>query len=393
MLADLRTPIRPPGYYRAIARAAVADLLRHFWTGDTTSGHAAATWNGYVAADLPDRRGGLWERGTLITDLDSLGQATGDPSLRARIAADWRWTKANYTTSELETAGTSVTPACDDCGWNAMGYLRAYRATGDPDALAAAKGLVDSSFARWLDNRLGGGMWYNDDRQLKSLYEVGIVTAAIQIWEQTHETAYRDRALSCCRWMEENLLRPDGLYWCDRSASGPLGGERPDDIHEAGSVTFLAGDMAMGALHARLYRMTGDDSYRLKALRTADAILARLTDGRGVLLDERDAWANGTFAGDWARLVMTLPGVKKAHMDLLRATAHAIYTRDRTPDGYYGGCWNGPADGSGSVWSSLGSRPKQVMTSANAVALIIAAAALDSKSHPSADAARPAKHR
>jgi hypothetical protein len=70
-----------------------------------------------------------------------------------------------------------------------------------------------------------------------------------------------------------------------------------------------------------------------------------VSDGRTVLLDERDAWANGAFAGDWARRVLTLPGVKMAHVDLIRATAHAIYTRGRTPEGYYGGCWNGPADG------------------------------------------------
>jgi len=53
----------------------------------------------------------------------------------------------------------------------------------------------------------------------------------------------------------------------------------------------------MGVAQARLFRITGDDEYRNKAVRTADAIRARLTDGKGVLLDDRDAWANGAFAG------------------------------------------------------------------------------------------------
>ena len=58
-------------------------------------------------------------------------------------------------------------------------------------------------------------------------------------------------------------------------------------------------------------------------------------------------------------------------------TARAIYTRARTPDGYYGGCWNGPADGAASRWSSIGSRPQQLMTSTNAVNMIVAAAVID----------------
>ena len=61
--------------------------------------------------------------------------------------------------------------------------------------------------------------------------------------------------------MEEHLLRGDGLYWCDYESAGPRGRDRPNDIHEAGSVVFLGGNMAMGVLHARLYRASGDDTY------------------------------------------------------------------------------------------------------------------------------------
>ena len=230
---------------------------------------------------------------------------------------------------------------------------------------------------RWLDDQVGGGMWYSDARQAKSLYQVGIVLAALEVYELTKEQPYLDRALACYAWMEEHLLRPDGLYWCDYSAAGPVGAERPDDIHEAGSVTFLAGNMGMGVAHARLHRITNEEEYRKTAVRTADAILAGLTDGKSVLLDDRDAWRNGTFAGEWAREVLPLPGIAQQHQDLLRGTARAIYVRARTPDGHYGGSWNGPPDGPGSRWSSAGSRPQQIMTSANAANMIVGAAAID----------------
>jgi hypothetical protein len=366
--AALTTPNPESAWYGRIANLAAGDLLVHFWTGDAATGYVAPTWNGYRAAQLPDPRGALWDRGTLLRVLDNLG---GEDS-RQRIAADWKHTKAVYTAAEFGTAGTSVNPACDDCGWNALTLLLYHRVTGDPDALADAHALVTSAFDRWQDEQLGGGLWYSNERKHKSLYQVGLVLAALDL----DDAALRARALSCYDWMETHLLRPDGLYWCDCGADGPVGANRPNDIHEAGSVTFLAGNMGMGVLHARRYRATHDDTYLKRAQRTADAVLAHLTDGHGVLLDERDAWANGTFAGEWAREVLTLPGMSEAHRDLLRDTAAAIAARARTADGYYGGCWNGPADGPASVWSRGGSRPGQLMTSANAVNVVVAAAAL-----------------
>ena len=374
---ELTSPSAPAGYCRSSAEAAVRDLLGHFWVGDPASGRIAPTWNGYPGTSLPDARGGMWERGTLLTALDNLHRVTGSPDLKQRITSDWQQVKARYTSDELEAAGPPIHSACDDSGWDALMYLRAYHVTADPVALKHAKALIDSACKRWLDDQLGGGMWYSDERKAKSLYQIGIVLAALEVYDLTKERPFLDRALACYNWMEQRLLRPDGLYWADFGATGPIGADRPDDIHEAGSVTFLGGDMGMGVAQARLFRITGDEAYRKKALRTADAIRTRLTDGKGVLLDDRDAWANGTFAGEWAREVLSLPGIAPQNLDLMRATARAIYIRARTANGLYGGSWNGPADGPGSRWSSGGSRPQQIMTSANAVNMIVAAAALE----------------
>jgi hypothetical protein len=135
--------------------------------------------------------------------------------------------------------------------------------------------------------------------------------------------------------------------------------------------------MAMGVVHARLFRDTGRDAYKERALRTAEAILAHETDGKGRYLDDRDAWANGYFMGEWAREVLTLPGIKSEHLDLLRRTAMAVYERSRTQNGYYGGCWSGPAEGDACPWYKAGAKPDQIMTSSSAVNVIVAAAALD----------------
>lgn len=372
--ASLRSPAASSTYFRSIASLAVGDLLRHFWVGNAVTGHVVDTWNGYPAADLPETRGALWDRGTVLTLLCNLHRVTGDPALVSRIRSDWKRTQGRFKAAEIDTAGAVMNTACDDCGWNALAYLAIHRVTRDASALRHAKALVNSAFSRWLDDRMGGGAWYNDERRIKSLYQVGLILAALEIADLTHDAALRKRAVSCLEWIEGHLLRPDGLYWCDANAAGPVGADRPSDIHEAGSVTFLAGNMGMGVAHARLYRATHDATYLRRAIRTADAVGANLTDGKGVLLDERDAWANGTFACEWALEVLRLPGIAPSQRDLLRATARAIYVRARTPDGCYGGCWNGPADGPGSRWSVVGSRPQQLMTSTNAVNVIVAGA-------------------
>ena len=183
----------------------------------------------------------------------------------------------------------------------------------------------------------------------------------------------KDKAIGCYRWMESQLLRPDGIYWADRDRQGPVGKDDPERIGEAGSVTFLAGNMAMGVLHARLYRLTGEKVYLERAIRTADAVARKLT-AKGIYVDDRDAWANGTFAGDWARDVLSLPGIEERHKELLLRTADSIYQKARTSQAYYGGSWSGPAEGPGSRWCMIGSRPQQIMTSASSVNMIVAAA-------------------
>ena len=121
------------------------------------------------------------------------------------------------------------------------------------------------------------------------------------------------------------------------------------------------------------HRFTGEKVYLDRAIRTAGAIARKLTAG-GVYVKDRDAWTNGTFAGDWAQDVLSLPGVEDRHKELLLRTADSIYRKARTSQGYYGGSWSGPAEGPGSPWCMKGSRPQQITTSASSVNVIAAAA-------------------
>ena len=364
-----------PEHYRAQAVAAVGDLMNHFWTGSPDAGHIVGTSHGRPTTAPKQERGILWERAMLFITLENLWQVTGDATLQQRLQADWCYTKKMFSVTQLEACGqaSGMNWAADDAGWSALMYLAAHHATGDADALARARGLVRASFNQWLDDKLGGGLWYSDKRESKSLYQTALVLAALRIHELTGDEYFREQALKCYTWMETHLLRDDGLYWCDYGAEGPLGQNRPKDIHEAGSVVFLGGNMAMCVIHARLFRATNDDKQREHALRTAVALCQQVTTKEGVFMDDRDAWTNGVFAGDWAREVLSLPGAGSELRMALRKTADSIFSKARTSTGFFGGSWSGPAEGEGSVWWKKKSLPEQIMTSATAVNMIVAA--------------------
>lgn len=95
----------------------------------------------------------------------------------------------------------SLSPGVDDSGWDAMLFLSLYRYLGDRGMLRAAMGLVTHAYHRWLDSKFGGGLWYNDQRKIKSLYQVGIVLDSLQIYEITRRRAFYKWAQACYTWM------------------------------------------------------------------------------------------------------------------------------------------------------------------------------------------------
>ena len=366
--------------YRQYADRAIGDLIRHFWEGDSRTGRIVSSWHGYSGSvgALPDRRGSLWEAGTLYNVLFWYDQLTHSIDIRQRLESEWNYLKTSFNVMELVECGfqSHANWASDDTGMDALTYLQAYSVTVDPIALNCAKGAVRCAFRRWKDDDLGGGVWYNDKRQVKSLYQTELVLAALAVQSLTGEAEFKRNALDSYEWIEDHLLRTDGLYWVNLARTGPVGVDRPDDIHIASSVTFLGGNMAMAVIHARLYRQTGNDEYRRRAIRTAEGILAKEVTREGVFLDDRDAWVDGYFACDWVRYVVSLRGMPPLAAEVVRKTAVAIGTQDRTAEGFYGGDWTGPAVPTQSVWGQHWTMPQQVMTSASAAGIIVAAALL-----------------
>ena len=138
----------------------------------------------------------------------------------------------------------------------------------------------------------------------------------------------------------------------------------------------MFGNLGMGIINARLYNITQDDIFRVKAVETAQALTdSKYMSVNGVFINDRDAWANGSFVGDWVNEVLTLKGIRKADRDMIRNTANSIASKCRTEDGYYKAEWLG-----GNRWTSATARletpttPQQILTTSNTIHFLMAAA-------------------
>lgn len=361
------------GYYLAIARQAVDDMLGNFWTGDTQTGKIQPTNHGF-AERVSDPRGSTWETAMLYFEVYDMWAITGEEYYHDLVKAEAKFFRENFNEEEMELAGGNNNWASDDCAWNALMFLSFYTITGDMWFVDRAIGLLDSVVERWYDEELNG-IRYKDGVDFMSMYETGIAWSWLQIWEITGQQRFYDLALRSYEGMHDRLGagRDDGLYYCEANAHFPRG--EVYRIGEAGSASFLTGNMCMAALSAKFYRLTGNQEYLDRVYKINEGLL-RYYDNDGVLLNDRDAWTNGTFAAFYASEVLTLPDTEEMQQ-LLKNTATSIVTNARTDDGYYGGSWSGPAEGSGSAWYNGGSVPEQSMTTGTSILMVTAAAVLE----------------
>lgn len=369
------------------ARRAYEDLLRNYWIGDNKTGHIIPTWTGIPVEEVPDGdlRGGLWERGSMIIVMDNLYRATGDEDIRKRIVLEANRLKALFNVEELTAAGTHLHWACDDCGWHARLYLLFYQYVKDPWYVDCAKLMIDNAVDRWMDNRMGGSMWYRNDKCFKSLYQIAVVLACLDIYEITGEKRYFLIAMECYYWMEMNLKWKAGIYWTDLHVSGLPGQvmpameeykEDPKFVGDPGSLSFLGGNMAMGAIHARLYRISGLKVYRERLDELCCGLL-NIYVRDGCFINDRDAWTDTYCLGEWTREVAILPGLDPRLNKALVDTALSVAENARTEDGHYSAVWRGPAEDPNHRWIRVGSVARQIMTTSTSINWIVCALQLE----------------
>lgn len=364
-----------PGFYQCLAEIAIEDIVKNFWLGDAPEGQIVPTWDGYPGENLPDNRGGLWEAAMLHFGIYDAWVVTGEDDYLELLKSEAQFLRSNFSESELENPSGNQLWASDDCAWVAMFCLNCYQVTGDTWFVDRAANLLDKVVARWYDEELNG-IYYRDGSDFMSLYEVGIALNWLRLWEITGEQRFYDLALRSYEGMHDRLgqNRDDGLYYCEANVKWPRGEKTA--IGEAGSTSFLSGNLGMAALSAKFYKLTGNQEYLDRMYKTNEGLLNVYVTDKGVLINDRDAWTNGTFAAFYVTEVLSMPDTE-AMQTVIQDTALSIALNARTEDGYYGGSWNGPAEGNGSAWYKIGSTPQQSKTTGSTVLMITAAALLE----------------
>ncbi len=360
--------------YSELAKLAVTDNIKNWWYGDSTTGYIHPTHSGYKLD--ANESAPIWEGAMVLYNIYDLYVLTQSDYYKNYLVAEAAYYKNKYEgfASALENPAGRPGPASDDCAWAAMLYLIFYEVTNDEWFIKRCANLCINTQNRWYDEELGG-IKYSDTNDSMSLYETGLTLSWIRLYEITKEKKYYNYALASYNRLHEKLYYDDGLYYCEVNKDGPRGGVF--HINEAGSSSFLAGNMAMATIAAKLYKITNDNKYLERVYETNAGILKWYNVG-GVLLNDRDAWTEGSYASYYASNVLTLDNTEEIR-ELFMNTALSIMTNARTDDGRYGGTWQGPAEGSGSRWYSGGSVPQQIMTSGSSVAFVTAAAILEAE--------------
>ncbi len=152
--------------------------------------------------------------------------------------------------------------------------------------------------------------------------------------------------------------------------------------------TYLLAATAYCVLGAQLYALTHDDSYRIKAVRTANALVStqaygRMVNGKLLLANTRDPHSDGLMMVPFAMEVLPLAGISGELRQAFVDTGRFIARTCVAADGYTSGDWTGPETSvfGTTNWQSLydantsgQAGRQQIMVTGNTLAMLQASA-------------------
>jgi predicted alpha-1,6-mannanase (GH76 family) len=234
----------------------------------------------------------------------------------------------------------------DDEGWWALAWIRAFDLTGDTRYLKMSKTIFADMAASW-DSHCDGGIWWRKDKHYKNAIANELfLLVAIRLHERTPGDAgpksYFDWATREWAWFKKS-----GMINAQNLVNDGL--NRSCENNRQTTWTYNQGVLVGGL--TEFYKSTGDTNYLREAVAIADAAIATLNDGKGILAERCEPNACGgadvpQFKGIFARHLADLYDVtrKPAYYQFLLANAHSIWTNDRDGSNRFGLRWNGPVD-------------------------------------------------
>ena len=211
----------------------------------------------------------------------------------------------------------------DDNAWMVLTFAEAYKLTGERRYLLRAAQVMRYVLSGW-DERLGGGIYWRQDRTTKNTCSNGPgATAALALAEHGSRSYYVDWARRIVDWTTRTLKAPDDLFWDNINLEGRI---------EKTQWTYNTALMLRANLG--LYRFTGDRAYLDEAKRQARASEEKLVNPRtGAFRDE------ALFSHLLVEAFLDLYETTGEKYLLDRARANADFAWKHVRDNSDGGFW------------------------------------------------------
>ena len=283
-------------------------------------------------------------------------------------------------TFNRNSSGNFLNGYYDDEGWWANAWIRAYDLTGNTNFLDMAKTIFADMAGGWdtTTTACPGGIWWNKTHSYKNAIPNELfLLAAIRLHQRTPGDggagSYFYWATNEWVWFQasgminSSDLINDGLSGCQNN------GET--------TWTYNQG-VILGGL-TDLYKATGNATYLTEAELIANAAVAALVNGGGVLVEPCEPDNCGgdgpQFKGIFVRYLAYLYDVNRsrAYYNFLYDNAHAVWFNDRNGYNQLGLIWNGPWDAEDAARQSSALMPVSALAEPVTTSLLFAKGADD----------------
>ena len=228
----------------------------------------------------------------------------------------------------------------DDIMWWAIACTRAYKITNDERYLKKAKASFDFVYDNFLDETMGGGLyWLNERTSKNSCINSPAVIAAVRLSVLLKDASYLEKAKSLYAWQKKTLTDGTGKVFDSISYDKARQTTRIGKF----SLTYNQGTYIGAAV--LLYQQTKDKTYLDDAIKTAEWTKANLCVTDQHILKSEGQGDGGAFKGIFVRYMKLLINEcgRTEFLPWMKANADAAWRNRRPADNIMGNDWTVPA--------------------------------------------------
>ena len=227
----------------------------------------------------------------------------------------------------------------DDIMWWAIACTRAYKITNDERYLKKAKVSFDFVYDNFLDDKMGGGLyWINERISKNSCLNSPAVIAAVRLSVLLKDASYLEKAKSLYEWQKKTLTDGTGKVFDSIGYSRRRQTTRVSRF----SLTYNQGTyIGAGVL---LYQQTKDKTYLDDAIKTAQWTKANLCVTDQHILRSEGQGDGGAFKGIFVRYMKLLINEcgRTEFLPWMKANAESAWRNRRPEDNIMGNDWTIP---------------------------------------------------